>query len=362
MTPLIGNARAHQAFLAAMHSGALHHAWLFAGPQGVGKGTFARMAAMHMLAEAAGELATSPTQLPSGEPASSSSSSFLSSFLEEEDRTQGQVGAQEERRLDVPHATRTRALIEAGSHPDFRVLARLPKDPDKPGEDLARSIPIAQVRSLQPMFATTPSLSPRRVIIIDAIDDLERAAANALLKNLEEPPAGTIFLLVSHAPGRLLPTIRSRCRILRFEPLPADLLAGELARRMPDAPAEEIAAIIAGAKGSLGRALDFAGLDIAGLDHALQQIAATGDPTNAERSALAKSLALKAQQQRYEAFLDRAPVFIAEAATRRAGEALRTALDAYEAARALAASARGLSLDQRASVYEMAGLVARLAP
>jgi DNA polymerase-3 subunit delta' len=347
MTSFIGNARARQTFLGAVHSGALHHAWLFTGPQGVGKGTFARLAAMRMLAEAAGELASSPRPQSRG-PAS------LSAL---ESGTPDQVRGDE----DVPEGSRTRSLIEAGSHPDYRVLARLPKDPDKPDQDLARSIPIAQVRSLQPLFATTPSLSPRRVVIIDAIDDLERAAANALLKNLEEPPAGTIFLLVSHAPGRLLPTIRSRCRVLRFEPLAPDILADELRKRMPDASVEEIAAIVAGAKGSLGRALDFAGLDIAGLDKVLKTIATTGDPTNAERSALAKSLALKAQQQRYEAFLDRAPAFIAEAATTRVGEALRTALDAHEAARALAASARGLSLDQRASVYEMAGLVARLA-
>jgi len=352
MTPLIGNARAQRTFLAAMHSGTLHHAWLFAGPQGVGKGTFARLAAMRMLAEAADELPSSPRPQSRG-PASSS-------LLDQESGTPDQIRGDEGANLDVPEGTRTRSLIEAGSHPDYRVLARLPKDPDKPGEDLARSIPIAQVRALQPLFVTTPSLSPRRVVVIDAIDDLERAAANALLKNLEEPSAGTIFLLVSHAPGRLLPTIRSRCRILRFEPLAPDILADELARRLPDTPREEIAAIVAGAKGSLGRALDFAGLDIAGLDKALATIATTGDPTNAERAALAKSLALKAQQQRYEAFLDRAPAFIAEAATTRAGEALRAALDAHEAARSLAASARGLSLDQRASVYEMAGLVARL--
>src|SRR3546814_4927885 len=93
----------------------------------------------------------------------------------------------------------TRALIAAGSHPDFRLLQRLPKDADKPGENLARSITIAQVRTLQAMFAITPSMSPRRVVLIDAVDDLERGGANALLKSLEEPPAGTIFLLVSHA-------------------------------------------------------------------------------------------------------------------------------------------------------------------
>lgn len=324
MTSLIGNERAVATFMAAAQGLALHHAWLFAGPQGVGKASFARAAAARMLAAAAGE-------------------------------TLG-------RELDLPEGSRTRALIAAGSHPDYRLLTRLPKDADKPDQGLARSIPIAQVRGLLPLFATTPSLSPRRVVVIDAIDDVERpGASNALLKSLEEPPAGTVFLLVSHAPGRLLPTIRSRCRVLRFEPLAPDVLADELARRLPDAPPAEIAAIVAGAKGSLGRALDFAGLDIAGLDKALQSIAASGDPTNAERAALAKSLALKAQQQRYEAFLDRAPAFIAAAAATRTGEGLRTALDAHEAARALAASARGQSLDQRASVFEMAGLVARLA-
>ena len=182
MTLPLGNDDAHAAFAAAMHSGALHHAWLFAGPEGVGKGTFARIAALRLLAEGAAK-----TPLPPG--------------------------------FDVPADNYTRSLIAAGSHPDYRELARAPKDADKPGQDLARSIPIAQVRSLQPLFAVTPSMSSRRVIVIDAIDDLERAGANALLKNLEEPPQGTIFLLISHAPGRLLPTIRSRCRLLRFESL-----------------------------------------------------------------------------------------------------------------------------------------------
>ena len=193
MTPIIGNTAAQSAFMAAMRGGSLHHAWLIAGPQGVGKASFARAAAMRMLADAA-------------------------------DPDSGSTG------LEVPEGNRTRSLMEAGSHPDFRVLARLPKDPDKPDQDLARSITIAQVRTLQPLFATTPSMSPRRVVVIDAIDDLERGGANALLKNLEEPPAGTIFLLVSHAPGRLLPTIRSRCRLLRFEALSddevGDMLAG----------------------------------------------------------------------------------------------------------------------------------------
>ncbi|RIA45825.1 DNA polymerase III delta prime subunit [Hephaestia caeni] len=324
MTSLVGNEAARATFLAAMRGPAMHHAWLFTGPEGVGKGTFARAAAVRLLAEA-----VAPGAL--------------------------------ETALDLPADNPTRKLIEAGSHPDFRLLQRLPKDADKPGENLARSITIAQVRTLQAMFATTPSMSSRRVVLIDAVDDLERGGANALLKSLEEPPAGTIFLLVSHAPGRLLPTIRSRCRLLRFEPLPREAMTSLLRDALPQARDEEIAALIAAGQGSPGRALGFAGLDMAALDRALATIAAEGDPTNAERSKLAKALAPKAAQPRYEAFLDRTPSFIAAAAGRREGERLRTALDAHEAARSLAASARALSLDAQATAFEMAGIVARLA-
>lgn len=325
MTLPAGNSNAHAAFQAALTGEALHHAWLFTGPQGVGKASFARIAALRMLAEAA-----RPGMFGPG--------------------------------FDVPDDDRTRALIAAGSHPDYRELIRLPKDADKPGQDLARSIPIGQVRALQPMFATTPSMSPRRVILIDSVDDLERpGASNALLKNLEEPPAGTIFLLISHSPGRLLPTIRSRCRRLRFDPLEDATMADILRTQLPDARDDEIEALVRAGDGSPGRALGYAGLDMAALDGVMTAIARDGDRTNAHRSKLAKALALKAAQPRYEAFLDRAPSFIAEASADRSGDALKMALDAYDGARALAISARALSLDQQATVYEMAGLVAKLA-
>ena len=125
------------------------------------------------------------------------------------------------RRLRRPARTTARAADRRRSASRFHASSNgLPKDEKKPEQDLARSITVDQVRALQPLFCdVTPTYVDRRVVVIDAVDDLERSGANALLKNLEEPPAGTIFLLVSHAPGRLLPTIRSRCRLLRFEPL-----------------------------------------------------------------------------------------------------------------------------------------------
>ncbi len=301
----------------------MHHAWLIAGPEGIGKAGFARTAAIRMLSESAG------------------ARGFEGDF-------------------DVPPGDRTRGLIEAGSHPDFRLLRRLPKDVDKPDQDLARSITIAQVRGLQPMFATAPSMAAARVVVIDAIDDLERAGANALLKNLEEPPSGTIFLLISHAPGRLLPTIRSRCRLLRFETLNDDDVAAAIRSARPEASDGEIAALVRAGGGSPGRGLRFAGLDIAGLDGAIDAIAADGDPDNARRVKLAKALGGKAAQPRYEAFLDRAPTIIARLARTRTGGALAQALDAHSRARDLSGAAIGLSLDAQATVFEMAGIVAGL--
>lgn len=323
--PLIGNEAARAALLAAMGSGALHHAWLIAGPEGVGKGRFARAAALRMLAEAG-----DPGALRSG--------------------------------IEISPDSRTAHLVAAGSHPDYRELARLPKDADKPDENLARSITIAQVRTLQPLFATKPSLSERRVVVIDAIDDLERAGANALLKNLEEPPAGTIFLLISHSPGRLLPTIRSRCRLLRFEKLDDAEVASVLRAELPDATASEIDALVRAGEGSPGRALGFAGLDLTALEADMAAIARDGDPTNVVRARLAKLLGTKAAQARYEAFLDRAPSFIAERARAMQGDGLRIATDTYQDARDLAGAAVGLSLDAGATVFEMGGLIARLAP
>lgn len=323
MTVVRGHRAAIDAFLAASTGGALHHAWLLAGPLGVGKATFAEAAALRLLADA-----MTPGTLPSG--------------------------------LAVPEDHPAARLAAAGSHPDLRVLRRLPKK-DKEDE-LARSITVDQIRSLGPFLGTMPSLSPRRVIVIDAADDLERpGASNALLKSLEEPPAGTVFLLVSHAPGRLLPTIRSRCRLLRFDPLGDEDMAAALARALPDADADERAALVRIGEGAPGRAIGYAGLDLGAIDQAVEAIARDGDPRLERRAALARALSPKAAQPRYEAFLDRVPTVIARLTALRFGADLRTALDAYDEARSVAAAARSLSLDTQGTVYELTGIVARLA-
>jgi DNA polymerase-3 subunit delta' len=288
----------------------------------VGKGLFAAKAALRVLAEGAGP----PVRQPG---------------------------------LDVPDDHPMAKLAAAGSHPDLMRLERLPKES---GTELARSINVDQVRGLQRLFATTASFSPWRVVVIDAIDDLERPAANALLKNLEEPPPSSLFLLVSHAPERLLPTIRSRCRQLRLSALDDDAMTLALKAVLPDADTSEINALREVGEGSPGRAIAFRGLDIDKLDTAMRELADKGDPTNGRRVALAQSLALKSAQPRYETFLQRAPSFIAAAAKQRRGRALAEALRLWEKSNDLAGSAVRLSLDPQAVVFELAGHLAALAP
>jgi len=319
--PLVGHHAAVAALLDASRSGRMHHAWLLTGPQGIGKARFARAAALRLLADAAGPPVSGDT-------------------------------------LAVPEAHRIATLFAAGSHPDHRELVRLANDRG----DLARSVRVDQVRALGPFFGTMPSLSERRVVVVDAIDDLERSAANALLKNLEEPSAGIVFLLVSHAPGRLLPTIRSRCRLLRFAPLSEDETALVLQRELPDEDEAGRAALLRIAAGAPGAAMRFAGLDVAGIDTAIHRLSHEGDTGNGLRTALARTLGTKPAQARYEAFLERAPAHIAAVArTRPAGDLAET-VALWQQARDIADRAVRHSDDPQATVFQIAGLLARLAP
>ncbi len=322
MTPLYGHDEAVAAFRAAFDGGRLHHAWLVTGPEGIGKALFADKAALRVLADAAGP----PVDAPG---------------------------------LNVPDDHPAARLVAAGSHPDLMRLERLAKEG---GTELARSITVDQVRRLQRLFVTTTSLSPWRAVVIDSVDDLERNAANALLKNLEEPPPSTVFLLVSHSPERLLPTIRSRCRVLRLSPLGSDAMTSALKAALPDADDEEIQSLVEAGAGAPGRAVAFRGLDIAGLDEAMRTLAREGDPTNARRAALAQGLALKSAQPRYEAFLARAPALIAATARERQGAGLGEAVALWERASTLASAARRQSLDPQSIVFELAGMLAALAP
>ena len=316
---IVGQDRAVSQFTEAWATRKLHHAWLLAGPKGVGKASFAHAAARRVLAEAAGP----PFDLAGLE-------------------TNG----------DHPIVK----LVEAGSHPDMRHLERLVNE--KTG-NLARNISVHQIRELGDFLGLTAALSPWRVVIIDTVDELEASGANALLKMLEEPPPNTLFFLVSHAPGRLLPTIRSRCRRLDFINLDDDAMTSILEART-ELSAAERQRVIAMSGGSAGKALAFAEVGLAKLEDAALTILRQGDPTNARRSDLASELGKKAAADRYVAFLDLAPSVIAREARKLDGASRERALDAYAKARELAMLAPRLSLDPAATVFQIGGILAEV--
>src|SRR3712207_5616415 len=174
----IGHADAEAAFLAGVRSQRLHHAWLIGGPFGIGKATLAYRVARFLLAHGGTAAHATSLDLPAGHPVAR------------------QVAAQ--------------------SHPGLAVIRRgLRKD----GKGYSAEIAVEHVRRALDMFSSTAGQGGYRVCIVDAADDLNASSANALLKVIEEPPPRSVFLVVSHAPQRLLPTIRSRCRKLQLRPL-----------------------------------------------------------------------------------------------------------------------------------------------
>ena len=319
---IVGQDKAVEQFASAWEARRLHHAWLLAGPKGVGKATFALKAATRVLAEAAGP----PVELPG---------------------------------LETPEEHPIAKLIAAGSHPDLIWIERI-ENPKKPGT-LFKNILVDQVREVGRSLNLTTSLSDWRAIVFDTADDLEGAGANALLKMLEEPPANTVFFLVSHAPGRLLPTIRSRCRRLDFARLDDEVMTSLLSRSLSNEKPETIAQLVDFAEGSIGRGIDIAALDLAPLESEAQAILRRGDPDNMRRSKLASALGTKAAADRYAAFLQLVPGLLAREAINLEGEARGRALDAYERARQTVAIAPRLSLDPGATVFELGGILASVA-
>lgn len=335
-SPLLGHEQARQIFAQSCAKGTLHHAWILAGPRGLGKASFAKQAAQYLLESDSLSYPTGPD-------------------------------------LEIDPSSQSAKLLAARSHPDFRMLQRggkTDKEEKKAREngvdsleehELKRNISIAQVRSLQSLFNTQSSISAYRLVIIDAIDDLERGGANALLKNLEEPPENTIFLLVSHAPERLLPTIRSRCQILRFDPLNDDQMRQVLANFDPKLGGADLEALVRAGEGSPGRALQYVSAGLAELEKEAQEIMRTGDRDNRIKNSLARKLSLKAATPRYLAFLDRVPSLIAnEVKTRQGSKDIRS-IEVWREASDLAAMAVPKALDNQAVVFQLGSLMGSLA-
>lgn len=229
-----------EGFEQATARGRLHHAWLLTGPEGVGKAGFAHRAALRLLGGRPD---------PRGGPLAVAS--------------------------DDPVAR----VVAAQAHPDLLVLERRSED-----GKLKKSIAVEDARRLPEFFSKSPAMANCRVAIIDSADDLNPSSANALLKTLEEPSGRGVLFLVAHNPGGLLPTIRSRCRTLRFPPWPLDGLILFVEQHLGLDPVEaERLALLAG--GAPGRAVSLHRAGALELDRRVAEIVARM-PTLDERAVL----------------------------------------------------------------------------
>lgn len=278
---LAGHAQAAGALAAAYRAGKLPHALLLAGPRGIGKATLAFRFAYHVITQP--DNAAASGTLVGPDPGS-------------------------------PHFRQ----IAAGSHPSVLHLTR----PASDRGGFKSAITVDEVRKVSRFTSHTAHDGGYRFVIVDPADDMNVNAANALLKNLEEPPARTVFILIAHSAGRLLPTIRSRCQTVRLAPLtPAELLAVlERFEIALPAEAEGRAALVAAAAGSPRTAIlmtDYGGLEVgAALDRLLEAPRLPG----AEAHKLADAVAAKDRTIQFSMFNDRLLDALAEAAV----EAART--------------------------------------
>jgi DNA polymerase-3 subunit delta' len=325
---LAGHMEAEATLARAMRGARMHHAWLITGPEGIGKATLAYRFARRLLARAA----------PQADD------------------------------LAMDEADPTFRRVAAASHADLLTIERVwdEKKKKRRGE-----IVVEDVRRVSTFLHLTAAEGGWRVVVLDGAEDMNRSAANALLKVLEEPPARAILLLVCAAPGRLLPTLRSRCRRLRLSELAAADVDDVLARAFPAmAPAERARA--AGlAEGSPGRAIALAsGGGIAAAEIVAGVLGKVPDLTSAHAFETAETLGR--DEDAFTAFMDLLRGAIASAVRETArgrADAAQTRLigarplaawvDVWHALTVLQDETEGLHLDKRQALITGFGLLAR---
>ncbi|MBL4626869.1 MAG: DNA polymerase III subunit delta' [Roseicyclus sp.] len=281
---LYGHTAQEAEFLTAATSGRLPHGWLLTGPKGIGKATFAWRAARFLLATP-----------PPGD--------------------DGMFGAPPppdtlEIPPDNPIARRMAALSEPGLF-----LLRRPWDHDN--KRLKTQLTVDEVRGLKGFFQLSAGGGHRRVVIVDSADEMNTSAANALLKELEEPPDGAVLFLISHRPSGLLPTIRSRCRTLRFNALDDAELAKALTQAGAEPPSDprEGIALATLAQGSVGAAISLARQDGPALYGDIAKL--LGTLPNMDRQLalrLAEATAGKTNEARFELTLSLLDIALSRAA------------------------------------------------
>lgn len=317
---LIGHATAEAAMRESAQAGRLHHAWLLAGPRGIGKATLAFRFARWLLAGAPGDsLALAPK-----------------------------------------HPVFRR--VAAGTHADLLTVERAF---DEKRKRQRSEIVVDDVRAIAGFLRLTPAEGGWRVVVLDGAEDLNRNAANALLKVLEEPPPRAVLLLSCSAPGRLLPTIRSRCRRLRLAPLARPDMDGLLARYLPEIPGADRERLTELTDGSPGRALQLAADDGVALAGLVEQVMAELPHMPLARAHTVAD-ALGRSETAFETFMDllrhalgravrqAARGSASAAGTRLAARPLAAWGDVWHALGRIEAETEGFHLDKRQAV--VAGL------
>lgn len=227
---LVGHEMAEAELRRLFDRGRMPHALLLSGPRGIGKATLAFRLARFVLAQGAEDGAGS-------------------SLFAEASSSEG---------LAIPPESGTFRRVASGGHADLLTVERA-YDPRR--RRLRGEIVVGDTREIGSFLRLTPAEGGWRVVIVDGADEMNRNAANALLKVLEEPPRRALLLLVTHSPGKLLPTIRSRCRRFPLMPLMPAIVGELLRRHRPDLDPDTAAAVTTLAEGSIGRALDLAAAD-----------------------------------------------------------------------------------------------------
>lgn len=277
---LIGQENAEKVFLNAWKKGALHHAWLISGEEGVGKATLCYKIARFLLSA--------------------------------DENNKGQY-----QNLNISENDQAFRLIARGAHPDLKVLERDFIETDKKkilkalkdgnalnDDELQRLkksafIKVDEARTVNAFLSKKSFEGNWRVVIIDSADDLNNAGANAILKILEEPPLKSVLLLVSQQPNRLLPTIRSRCAKLALQPLSEQQVATLMHRYRPELSEKNVQGIAKISGGSIGRALRYADADGLSVYQSLQKLIYAGTHFD-----VAETFALAAAASKDEAVWD----------------------------------------------------------
>jgi DNA polymerase-3 subunit delta' len=264
---LYGHAEAEQAFLDAFRAARMPHAWLIGGPRGIGKATLAYRMAKFVLAHP--------------DPAAAAVRDAIS--------------------LALPPDNPALRRVSSQAHPDLLALERVADEKGK----IPTQIPVDMVRKTIGFFGSTAGEGGWRICVVDSADELNAAGANALLKILEEPPARSLLLVVSHAPGRLLPTIRSRCRRLALRPLSTEDVAWAVSAAVGrEASGPNLERAAAASQGSVARALDLiAGTALQVRERVSAMLSALPEVDPRELHALGDALG-RSDENAFTAFVD----------------------------------------------------------